>query len=525
MRRREFIGHIGAAAALVAAGRANALSESMKQNNTSVSATADLEALAAQALNAARSAGATYADIRINSYRNEYIATREDKLLSISKWESYGFGVRVIAGGAWGFASSTVVTADDAAKAARDAVAIAKANAALRKEPVTLAPTKANRGTWSTPIQINPFDVPAQEKVDLLLSINREALKAKGTKFCESALFQTNEHKFFASSEGAAITQDIYRVWPSFSVTAVSDDGTDFQSRSGYSVPIGRGYEYCKEYPLLDDARQAGEDAVAKLQAPSIAPGKRDLILMPSHLWLVIHESCGHATELDRALGFEANFAGTSFLTTDNLRKLKYGSDVVNIVGDRTEKHGLATVGYDDEGVEAMRFDIIKNGLFVGYQTIREQAAWVGDKESHGCAYADSYGHVPMQRMPNVSLQPGEKHLTPDDLIAGIEDGVLIKGDGSWSIDQQRRNFQFGGQMFYEIKGGKITHPLRDVAFQAMTLDFWNSCDAVCSKEFYELGGSYYCGKAQPEQVAPVSHGSAPARFRNINFINTKRKV
>ncbi|HET7152165.1 MAG TPA: TldD/PmbA family protein, partial [Candidatus Kapabacteria bacterium] len=319
--------------------------------------------------------------------------------------------------------------------------------------------------------------------------------------------------------------QDTYRIWPSFNVTAVSEDGMDFQSRSGYCMPIGRGYEYCKEYPLLDDARQAGEDAVAKLKAPSIEPGKRDLILMPSHLWLVIHESCAHATELDRALGFEANFAGTSFITTDNLNKLQYGSNVVNIVGDRTEKHGLATVGYDDEGVKAMRFDIIKNGKFVGYQTIREQAHWVGDKESHACAYADNYGHMPMQRMPNVSLQPGEKHLTPDDLIAGIDDGVLIKGDGSWSIDQQRRNFQFGGQTFYEIKHGKITGMLRDVAFQAMTLDFWNSCDAVCSKEFYGLGGSYYCGKAQPEQVAPVSHGSSPARFRNINFINTKRKV
>jgi TldD protein len=288
-------------------------------------------------------------------------------------------------------------------------------------------------------------------------------------------------------------------------------------------MPTGQGYEYCRQYPLLDDARQAGEDAVEKLAAKSIEPGVRDLIIHPSHAWLVIHESIGHATELDRALGFEANYAGTSFVTPDTLGSLQYGSDVVTVIGDRTERHGLATVGYDDEGVAATSVDIIRDGVFVGYQTTREQAGWVGDEHSHACAYADSHMHVPMQRMPNVSLMPGKNKLTPDDLIAGVDDGVLIKGDGSWSIDQQRRNFQFGGQLFYEIKGGKIVGMLRDVAYQSMTLDFWNACDAVCSEEYYELGGSYFCGKAQPSQIAPVSHGSAPARFRGINFINTKR--
>ncbi|MDB5033446.1 MAG: TldD protein [Chlorobi bacterium] len=484
-----------------------------------------MKTLATIALETARKAGASYADIRINRYRNQYLGTREDKVQSISDDESFGFGVRVLASGAWGFAASTDVTQDSVMRAAKQAVAIAKANAKLQKEPVMLAPVAAFQDKWSTPIEINPFTIPIEEKVDLLLSINREALKAKGAKFCESSLFQTNEKKFFASTDGSVIEQDIFRIWPSFEVTAVNADGTDFQSRAGFSTPIGRGYEYCREYPLLEDARKAGEDAVEKLSAPSITPGKRDLILMPEHMWLVIHESIAHATELDRALGFEANYAGTSFVTTDDLRKLKYGSDVINIVGDRTERHGLATVGYDDEGVKASRFDIIRDGTFVGFQTIREQAAWVGDHESHGCAYADSYEHVPMQRMPNVSLLPGEKKLSPEDLIAGIDDGVMIKGDGSWSIDQQRRNFQFGGQVFYQIKGGKITGMLRDVAFQAMTLDFWRSCDAVCSREHYKLGGSYYCGKAQPGQVAPVSHGCAPARFRNVNFINTGRNA
>lgn len=485
----------------------------------------DLEALAAVALEAARSAGASYADIRINRYRNQYISTREDKVLGISDGESYGFGVRVLARGAWGFASNSKVGHDEIVAAARDAVAIAIATAAIQRDPVVLAPVPSYHDTWSTPIDLNPFEVSLDEKVDLLLAVNREALKAKGTKFCSASLFAANEKKYFASTDGSSIEQNIYRIWPSFEVTAVSDDGTDFQSRAGFCTPIGRGYEYCKQYPLLEDARKAGEDAVEKLKSPSIEPGRRDLILMPSHLWLVIHESVAHATELDRALGFEANFAGTSFVTTENLGKLQYASDAVTIVGDRTEKHGLATVGYDDEGVKASRFDIIDKGRFVNYQTTREQAHWIGQSQSHGCAYADSYEHVPMQRMPNVSLMPGEKHTTPDDLIGGIEDGVLIRGDGSWSIDQQRRNFQFGGQTFHAIKNGKVAHMLRDVAFQAMTLDFWRACDAVCSREYYELGGSYFCGKAQPEQVAPVSHGSAPARFRNINFINTNRKV
>ncbi len=487
--------------------------------------TSDMHAIAAQALAAAQRAGATYADIRISRHRNEMISTREQKLLGVSTWESYGFGIRVIAGGAWGFAASTRVTADDIARAAAEAVAIARANGALRKDPVTLAPTKAYRDTWRTPATVDPFTVPIQEKVDLLLGVNREAMKAQGVKFCTSSLHSVNEEKFFASSEGAEINQSFIRVHPHFQATAVSVDGTDFQTRAGFCQPIGRGYEYLREYPMLDDARRAGEDAAEKLKSPGIEPGRRDLILMPTHLWLVIHESVAHATELDRAMGFEANFAGTSFVTTDNLNRLQYGSEHVQIVGDRTEQFGLATAGYDDEGVKTMRFDIIKDGKFVGYQTTREQAAWVGDKESHACAYADSFGHMPMQRMPNVSLMPGERTLSPQDLIGGVDDGVMIEGDGSWSIDQQRRNFQFGGQVVHRIKGGKIVGKYRDTVFQAMTLDFWRACDAVCSKEHYALGGSFYCGKAQPEQVAPVSHGSAPARFRNIMFLNTGRKV
>jgi TldD protein len=490
-----------------------------------MASTLDNSAIAAQALAAAKRAGASYADIRISRHRNEMISTREQKLLGVSTWESNGFGIRVIAHGAWGFAASTLLTPEAIARAAADAVAIARANSILCEQPVNLAPTSTHRGTWSTPVLVDPFRVPVQEKVALLLAVNGEAMKANGVRFCTSSLHSVNEEKFFASTEGSEITQSITRVHPGFRATAVSADGTDFQSRAGFCQPMGRGYEYLREYPMLEDARKAGEDAAEKLKSPGIEPGRRDLILMPSHLWLVIHESVAHATELDRAMGFEANFAGTSFVTTDNLNKLQYGSEHVHIIGDRTERFGLATAGYDDEGVKTTSFDILREGKFVGYQTTREQAAWVGDAESHACAFADSFSHMPMQRMPNVSLMPGSKTMSPADLIAGVDDGVLVKGDGSWSIDQQRRNFQFGGQVCYRIKGGKIDGMYRDTAYQAMTLDFWRACDAVCSKEHYELGGSFYCGKAQPEQVAPVSHGSAPARFRQISFINTGRKV
>jgi TldD protein len=261
-----------------------------------------------------------------------------------------------------------------------------------------------------------------------------------------------------------------------------------------------------------------------KLKAKSVPEGRRDLILDPAHLWLTIHETCGHPTELDRALGFEANYAGTSFMTPDKLGKLRYGSEIVNIRGDRTQPGALATRGYDDDGVRTTEWDIIKDGIFVGYQTTREMAKYIGQEVSNGCAYADSWSRFPIQRMPNVSLMPGESKLSLDDLIADTEDAILIKGSGSWSIDMQRYNFQFTGQEFWEIKNGKIIGMLRDVAYQGNTVDFWNSCDAICDKSEYKLGGSFFCGKGEPAQVSPVSHGSSPARFRNVNILNTSKQ-
>ena len=489
---------------------------------TTLEITKDQEILAALALDVARSEGASYADIRISRSRRRSIYTREAVVRGTNDDETFGFGVRVLCNGAWGFAASRDVSAAAISQAARDAVALARVNAALQTEPVRLAPVERYNETWVTPIEIDPFTVPVRETIDLLLAINAEAIKAKGAKFCESFVMTANERKFFASTEGSTIAQDITRIWPNFTVTAVSADGSDAQTRESFVQPLGVGYEHCNAEALLAEARLAGEQVVQKLNAPSVRPGVRDLILMPTNLWLTIHESIGHSTELDRALGFEANYAGTSFVTPDQLGKLQFGSPVVNVVGDRTEPKGLATVGFDDDGAKAMRFDIIKDGLFVGYQTVREQAHWVGDSASHACAYADGSDTIPLQRMPNVSLLPGKDPLSPEDLIAGVDDGILIEGRGSWSIDQQRRNFQFSGQLYYEIKGGKVTGMLRDVAYQGVTPVFWNSCDAICSAEHYALGGSYYCGKAQPPQVAPVSHGCAPARFRNVNILNTR---
>ncbi|TAK53994.1 MAG: TldD/PmbA family protein, partial [Bacteroidetes bacterium] len=396
---------------------------------------------------------------------------------------------------------------------------------AIQKEPVQLAKVPAYQDIWKTPIEQEPFTVPIADKVALLLRINEEALKVKGTSFCSSRMNMAKEHKFFASTEGSYIEQELIRMWPSFTVTSVNKETGKFESRNSYTEPIGKGYECVDETFLLNDVRMAAEDAVAKHSAKSVEPGKRDLILHPTNLWLTIHESVGHPTELDRALGYEANYAGTSFLTTDKLNKEQFGSSIVNLIADKTQPDALATCGYDDDGVKTSEWHLIKNGLFVDYQTIRDQAHLIGQTESHGCCYADSWASIPFQRMPNVSLQAGTKRLSLNDLIADTEDAILIKGRGSYSIDHQRYNFQFGGQTFWEIKNGKISGMLRDVAYQAKTPEFWNSCDAICSDEEYYLGGSFSDGKGEPGQSNSVSHGCCPARFRKVNILNTGRKV
>lgn len=521
MKRRDFIKLTAASGAMLVIPGALA----KPQNAATKFSDPDLKTLADIALNAARSKGASYADVRINRYRNQGVSTREKRVINISNNENSGFGVRVLVEGTWGFAAGNNVAKTEVARIAELAVLIAKANKALQKEPVQLSAVPAYQDVWETPVKINPFDIPISDKVGLLLRINEEALKVKGASFCSSSLQQANEHKFFASTEGSSIEQDLIRMSPSFNVTAVDKTSGKFESRGSLVAPLGKGYECINEQSLLDEARQAAEEAVAKHSAKSVQPGKYDIIVHPTNLWLTIHESIGHSTELDRALGYEANFAGTSFLTLDKLGKLRIGSDIVNIVADKTQKDGLATCGYDDDGVKTKSWDLVKDGMFVDYQTIRDQAHILNQKESDGCCYADSWSSIPFQRMPNVSLQPGKKKLSFNDLIADTENAILFKGNGSWSIDHQRYNFQFGGQTFWEIKNGKITQMLKDVAYQANTVEFWNSCDAICSAEEYQLGGSFGDGKGEPAQSNSLSHGCCPSRFKQVTILNTGRKI
>jgi TldD protein len=495
------------------------------------------------ALNAARSKGATYTDVRIGRYLNQYVVTRENKVENIVDTESYGMGIRVIANGCWGFAATDKLDNDSIAKASQLAVAIAKENARLQSEPVQLVPQKGHgEVSWKTPIEKNAFEVPIKEKTDLLLSVNDAAMKG-GANYVNSIIFLVNEQKYFASTDGSYIDQDIHRIWPVFGVTKIDEKSGKFETRQSLSAPRGMGYEYLipresdkikgpttlyrDRYDMLEDARAAAPQAAEKLKAKSVEAGKYDLVLDPSHLWLTIHESVGHPSELDRVLGYEANYAGTSFLTLDKWKsgKFNFGSKNVNIVADKIQPGSLGAVGYDDEGVEAKKWDIIKDGILVNYQAIRDQAHIIGLKESQGCCYADNWSDVQFQRMPNISLQPGATPLVPADMIKNVEKGIYIIGDSSFSIDQQRYNFQFSGQLYYEIKEGKIAGMLNDVAYQANTQEFWNSCNAVCDKSDYRLGGSFFDGKGQPGQVSAVSHGSSTALFKGVNVINTARKI
>lgn len=499
--------------------------------------------LADVALNAARSKGATYTDVRIGRYLNQFVITREDKVQNIVNTESYGLGVRVISNGSWGFAATDKMDKDSIAKAAETAVAIAKENSRLLTEPVQLAPQKGyGEVSWRAPIEKNGFEVPIKEKVDLLLGVNDAAMKS-GANYITSLMFLINEQKYFASSDGSYIDQDVHRIWPAFFITKIDAATGKFETRNTLSAPMGMGYEYLDvrpqdkiqgvttlykgRYDMLEDAKAGGAQAGEKLKAKTVEPGKYDLILDPSHLWLTIHESVGHPTELDRVLGYEANFAGTSFLTLDKWesKKFKFGSDIVNFTADKTEVNSLGAVGYDDEGVGTGKWDLIKNGVLVDYQVIRDQAHILGLKASRGCCYADNWSSVQFQRMPNVSLQPGKQKKSIDDMIKGVEKGIYIIGDGSFSIDQQRYNFQFGGQLFYEIKNGKIVGMLRDVAYQANSQEFWNSCVEIADQNDYRLGGAFGDGKGQPPQSNSVSHGSSTARFNGVNVINTARNI
>ncbi len=495
---------------------------------TTAFAAADLSsrfpALAEAALAKATELGASFADLHVMQTDRESLFVREEMVQGVDAGSSLGCSVRVLVQGAWGFAASEEISEKRVLQLVESAVAIARGQAGWRKQPIEIEALPAHTGRWDMPVTVDPFTIALEEKVERLLEINRAALE-KGASYCNSHLSAVRERKWLANTFGSRLEQSRVRIHPSFSVTLVDPKKGEFASRASMRPPRGAGYEHFSDWDATGEAALAVEQAKEKMAAPSVTPGKMDLVIAPSNLWLTIHETVGHPTELDRALGYEANFAGTSFCTPDKLDSLQYGSELVNLFADRSAGGGLSTVMWDDDGVKTLgrEFPIVKDGVFRNFQMALGQAALIGrEGGSNGCAYADSFDAFPIQRMPNISLQPGKDNtITAESLIAGVEDGIYIDGNGSWSIDQQRYNFQFTGQVFHRIRNGKLDGMFRDVAYQGNSIDFWKACDGLGGAPTYELGGAMNCGKGQPQQVAPVSHGAVPARFRQINVLNT----
>jgi TldD protein len=480
-----------------------------------------LKALADAALDEAHRLGARHADFRVERIRGQRIRLSDGKLEGTSDADDSGLAVRVIVDGTWGFASAVDLTREAAAAAAATAVEVARVAAAMNTERIELAPEPAYGDvSWVSAYDLDPFSVPPKDKVELLAAWSAALLAHDVVSHTEAGLLQVKECKFYTDGATTA-TQQRVRLQPVLTAIAVTETG--FDDMRTIAPPAGRGWEYLIGTGWDADAELARlpELLAEKLAAPSVEPGRYDLVIDPSNLWLTIHESIGHATELDRALGYEAAYAGTSFATLDKLGSLQYGSPIMNVTGDRTAEHGLATIGYDDEGVAAQGWDLISGGVLVGYQLDRRMAQLKGFGRSNGCAFADSPGHMPLQRMANVSLRPDEDGPDTAGLIGAVENGIYIVGDKSWSIDMQRYNFQFTGQRFFRIRNGRLDGQLRDVAYQATTTEFWNSMESVGGPQTYVLGGAFNCGKGQPGQVAPVSHGTPAALFRGVRVLNT----
>jgi TldD protein len=481
--------------------------------------------LGAAALARAEELGATHADFRLERIRGATLRLRDGQLDSSSDTEDVGLAVRVVHDGTWGFASGITRTSAAAARLAEQAVATAQTSRALSSRPVQLAPEPIYADvTWVSDYEINPFDIAETERIAWLIEHSERLLSADGVDHVDAELTQVIENTFYADTAGTRTTQQRVRIQPVFTAVNVDRGAGSFSSMRTLAPPAGRGWEYLVGTGWDWDAEIAELPALLAehVKAPSVEPGRYDLVIDPSNLWLTIHESIGHATELDRALGYEAAYAGTSFATPDKLGTLRYGSAVMNVTGDRTARHGLATIGWDDEGVAPQQFDIVRDGVLVGYQLNRQMAHDNGMGRSNGCAFADSPGHIPLQRMANISLQPDPAGPSTDELISGVERGIYIKGDRSWSIDMQRFNFQFTGQQFHRIENGRLAGQLHDVAYQASTPQFWGSMEAVGGPQTYVLGGAFNCGKGQPGQVAAVSHGCPSALFRGVNVLNTR---
>jgi TldD protein len=484
-----------------------------------------LRDLADAALAQARSLGAQHADFRAERIRLQHIGLSDGNLQTLVDADDTGLAVRVIVDGTWGFAAAVDLDPDTAARAARQAVEVARVAAAMNTEPIELAPEPGYGDvTWVSAYDVDPFTIGAADKVALLGQWSRDLLARDAVSHADASLQQVRECKFYCDGVTTA-TQQRVRLNPSVTAVVVTDDGR-FDTMRTLAPPVGRGYEYLTGtgWDFAAELAELPELLAAKLRAPSVEPGRYDLVIDPSNLWLTIHESIGHATELDRALGYEAAYAGTSFATPDKLGSLRYGSGIMNVTGDRTAEHGLATIGYDDEGVAGQSWDLISGGILVGYQLDRRMAQLKGFGRSNGCAFSDGPSNMPLQRMANVSLRPAADGPSVADLIAAVQDGIYILGDKSWSIDMQRYNFQFTGQRFFKIENGRLAGQLRDVAYQATTTDFWGSMEAVGGPQTYVLGGAFNCGKGQPGQIAPVSHGCPAVLMRGVRILNTAQE-
>lgn len=474
-----------------------------------------MKELTDRALNLAQLKGAAYGDIRIIHLKAERIDVKNGVVEGLSLHTDQGFGIRLLVDGAWGFASSSRLTLEEVEKVTSQAVEIAKASALVKREGIALGPPEIHRDTYSTPVKIDPFSVPLEEKIALLLAADEEMRKVKGIVVAESGMTFIREEQIFASTEGSYIEQEIIESGAGLEAMATSED--EVQTRS-YPNSFGRhqgtaGYEFIESMGLVENAQRMAEEAVALLAAKQCPSGITTLILGGTQLALQVHESCGHPIELDRVMGTEASYAGTSFLTLEKLGHFRYGSEIVNITADATLPGGLGSFGYDDEGVPAKCTPIVKEGVFVGYLTSRETATKIGQR-SNGAMRADGWNRIPLIRMTNVNLEPGEWSL--EDLIADTEEGIFMDTNKSWSIDDKRLNFQFGTEIAYKIKKGKLGALLKNATYTGITPEFWGSCDAICSRDHWQIWGTPNCGKGQPSQSAHVGHGAAPARFRNV---------
>ncbi|MGV0875171.1 TldD/PmbA family protein [Mycolicibacterium sp. XJ879] len=486
-------------------------------------------ALADAALSAAMAAGASHADFRIHATTSELMQLRDGELETAVVNREIGLAVRVIVNGTWGFASHAELSADVAADTARRAVHVATTLAPLNDERIELAPEPVYADVeWVSDYRIDPFDVATTDKLAVLGEHSERMLAADGVDHVSALVNAVKEQTYYADTFGSSITQQRVRVLPMLEAVTVDAAAGTFETMRSLCPPSARGWEVLAGDAVWNWSEELAEMPTLlaeKVKAPSVTAGPTDLVIDPTNLWLTIHESIGHATEYDRAIGYEAAYAGTSFATPDKLGTMRYGSPVMNVTADRTVEYGLATVGYDDEGVHAQSWDLVRDGIFVGYQLDRVFAPRLGVARSNGCSYADSAHHVPIQRMANVSLQPAVEDVSTDDLIARVADGIYIVGDKSWSIDMQRYNFQFTAQRFYRIRDGRLDGQLRDVAYQSTTTDFWRSLEAVGGPSTWRLDGAFNCGKAQPGQVAPVSHGCPSALFRGVNVLNTRAEA